>query len=277
MGPAPGLQQSALVAAIVSLTHAPMRWKIGRHIDQSSAFGYYIDQMSEPTLTSVLDRQLLLQLGDRLKRLRKARKLGTVEVAQHAGMTRNTLRAIESGDPTPSMGAYLRVMSVLGVSGELALLASGTLNPEPSGAAAERSRRAMPLIQVQVKADDGRHRLQDLQSIALHEEAVRLVKDRPDLLQAAKDTAKRWVASGDPRSAVLWREWLDIMESGAWRKVLARTRHAQQLRQASPLVTALPATVRDDILAQVVRLKHGIALGAEPGPSSSVRPVGEST
>jgi hypothetical protein len=34
--------------------------------------------MSGPDNTSVLERQLLLQLGDRLKRLRKSRGLGTV-------------------------------------------------------------------------------------------------------------------------------------------------------------------------------------------------------
>lgn len=48
-----------------------------------------------------------LQLGDRLKGLRKAQRLGTVEFAARAGITRNTLRAVESGDPAPSMGTYL--------------------------------------------------------------------------------------------------------------------------------------------------------------------------
>lgn len=36
----------------------------------------------------LLERQLLLQLGDRLKRLRKTQRLGTVELAARAGMTR---------------------------------------------------------------------------------------------------------------------------------------------------------------------------------------------
>ena len=38
----------------------------------------------------LLERQLLLQLGDRLRRLRKSQGLGTVEMAQRADMTRNT-------------------------------------------------------------------------------------------------------------------------------------------------------------------------------------------
>jgi transcriptional regulator with XRE-family HTH domain len=220
--------------------------------------------MSEPTLSSVLDRQLLHQLGDRLKRLREAQGLSTVEMAQRVGIARNTLRAVETGDPAPSIGTYLRVMSALGIGGELALLAGDTLQPPPAQSAAARSRRSAPVVQVRVLAEEGRHRLQDLQSLALHEEAVRLVKVHPNLLQQAKKTAERWLATGDPRSAVLWREWLAIMEAGTWRKVLGRTRHAQQLRQASPLVTALPKQVRDRVLGQVQSLKHGLVLGGTP-------------
>jgi transcriptional regulator with XRE-family HTH domain len=231
--------------------------------------------MSEPTLSSVLDRQLLLQLGDRLKRLREARGLGTVEMARRVGMTRNTLRAVEAGDPAPSIGTYLRVMSALGISGELALLAGDVLQPPPGQSAAARSRRGVPVVQVHVSADEDRHRMQDLQSLALHEEAVRLVKADPNLGRKAKETTKRWLATGDPRSAGLWREWLAILDAGAWRKVLGRTRHAQQLRQASPLVTALPQAVRDDILRQVQNLKQGLviggALGASPGRSARQR------
>ena len=109
--------------------------------------------------------------------------------------------------------------------------------------------------------------MQDLQSLALHEEAVRLVKASPKLLRQVKETTKRWLATGDPRSADLWREWLAILDAGAWRKVLSRTRHAQQLRQASPLVTALPEPVRDDILSQIQSLKQGLVLGSALGAS----------
>ncbi|EQD65209.1 transcriptional regulator, XRE family [mine drainage metagenome] len=54
------------------------------------------------------------------------------------------------------------------------------------------------------------------------------------------------------------------MAAGHWRKVLGRTRHAQQLRQASPLVTALPQEVRGRILEQVSNLKKGIVIGGIP-------------
>ncbi|THF66561.1 helix-turn-helix domain-containing protein [Pseudothauera nasutitermitis] len=220
--------------------------------------------MSASEISPILERQLLLQLGDRLKRLRKAQGVGTVEMAARAGITRNTLRAVEAGDPAPAIGTYLRVMSVLGVSGELALLAGDTIQPPPADSAAARSRRAAPVVQVRVSADDTRHRLQDLQSLALHEEAVRLAKADPALVQQAQDTVRRWLATGDLRSASLWREWESILGAGSWRKALGRTRHAQQLRQASPLVTILPEEARQHILQQVGDLKKGIVIGGTP-------------
>lgn len=221
--------------------------------------------MSISEINAILERQLLLQLGDRLKRLRKAQGVGTVEMAARAGIARNTLRAVEAGDPAPSIGTYLRVMSILGISGELALLAGDTLQPSPADSAAARSRRAAPVVQVRVSADDARHRLQDLQSLALHEEAVRLAKADPALVQQAQETARRWLATGDARSASLWREWQRILAAGTWRKALGRTRHAQQLRQASPLVTILPEEMRRRILKQVSSLKKGIVIGSAPG------------
>lgn len=215
-----------------------------------------------------LDRQLLLQLGDRLKHLRKAQGLGTVEMAARVGITRNTLRAVETGDPATAIGTYLRVMSVLGVGGELALLAGDTLVPPPAGSAAARSRRARPLVEIRVAANDGRHQLQDLQSLALHVEAVRRAKADPAVIEEAVTTVRRWLAGGDPRSAGLWIEWQRILEARAWRKVLGRNQHAQQLRQASPLVTTVPDEVRRRILAEVSGLERGIALGGTSKPQN---------
>ena len=187
--------------------------------------------MSAHQATDVLDRQLLLQLGDRLRRLRKSQGLGTVDMAERVGVTRNTLRAVEAGDPATSIGTYLRVMSVLGIGGELALLAGDILQTPPADSAAARSRRDAPIVRVEVSASGAKHRLQDLQSIALHQEAVRLAKADPALVQKAEATVERWLSSGDSRSAALWREWQDILRDGTWRKALGATRRAQQLRQ----------------------------------------------
>lgn len=211
--------------------------------------------------SAVLERQLLLQLGDRLKRLRKAQGLGTVAMAQRVGISRTTLSAVEAGDPGPSIGTYLRVMSLLGVGGELALLAGDTLQPPLPDTAAARSRRAKPVVQVLVSVDETRHQIQDLQSLALHEEAVRRVRADPALLQQAQATLERWLQSGPSRSSGLWKEWQTILAQGQWRKALGRTRRAQALRQASPLTTVLPEDARQNILAQVRELRQGVLLG----------------
>jgi len=121
---------------------------------------------------SVLEWQLLFQLGDRLKRLRKSQGLGAVEMAQRVGISRTTLSAVESGDLGPSIGTYLRVMSVLGVGADLALLASDVMQPATPGSAAARPRRTRPAVQVLVSADSAQHQAQDLQSLALHTEAA---------------------------------------------------------------------------------------------------------
>ncbi len=102
-----------------------------------------------------------------------------------------------------SIGTYLRVMSALGISGELALLAGDVLQPPPVQSASTRSRLGVPVVQVHVSVDEDRHRMQDLQSLALHDEAVRLVKADPKLGRKAKETTMRWLATGDPRSAGL--------------------------------------------------------------------------
>ncbi|WP_295380767.1 helix-turn-helix transcriptional regulator [uncultured Pseudacidovorax sp.] len=213
-------------------------------------------------LSGVLERQLLLQLGDRLKVLRKSRKRSMADVAQCAQISRTTLAAIEAGDPGPSMGNYVRVMAVLGVAGDLALLASDALQAAAANTAGARSRRPRPSVQVTVSTDDAHHRAQDLQSLALHEAAVRLVRDDPALLAQARATLQRWMSAGSTRSTSLWHEWDAILRSNAWSKVLGRNQRAAELRQASPLTAVLPENVRADVLAQVRALKKGVQLGA---------------
>ena len=86
--------------------------------------------------STVLQLHLLIQLGARLRELRKSEGLSTVEMANLVGVSRATLRAVEAGDPTPSMGTYLRVMSALGIVGDLALLADDVMRPATSNTAA---------------------------------------------------------------------------------------------------------------------------------------------
>lgn len=238
------------------------------------AFAKNNDQMNTSTLSAVIERQLLLQLGERLSRLRQDKRLGTVEMAALAGISRNTLRAIEAGDPGPAMGNYLRVMSVLGVAADLALLCGDTLHPASARSAAGRSSRIAPAVQVRISVDPTKHQLQDLQSLALHEEAVRQVKTNPDLLAQARQTAECWLDRGESRSRGLWCEWIEILDAGAWRKVLGRSRRAQQLRQASPLVTVLTEPCRQQVLQQVRALREGMEISSDlASPAEPAKPV----
>lgn len=222
-------------------------------------FGYYTTRMS--TDMSLMNRHLLLQLGDRLRALRKARGMTADQLALAAGITRKTLRSVESGDPSPAIGTYLRVMAALGVNGELALLADGTLSPAPPGTAAARSRRLPPTVKVEIDPSAATHKTQDLLSIALHEEAVRLIKRDPQLAEKAKSTLDGWMNSQPTsRSMSLWREWAAILSNSTWKKVLALTARAQQLRQASPLGAVVPDEVRRRVLEQFATHRKGVVL-----------------
>lgn len=216
---------------------------------------------------SILDQQLLHQLGDRLKRLRKERRLGTVAVAELAGISRPTLRAVETGDPNTSIGVYLRVMSALGLGGELAILASDALTPSVPHTAAARSRRAQPVVTVTVSADRSSSDLHDLQSLALHRAAYELMKKDDELRLRALETVRSWQQNKpNSRSASLWREWELILAKKALSRVLRRSAHAQQLRQASPLPSTLPADLRQSLLAEVSQLKRGIIVAGQVPP-----------
>lgn len=224
--------------------------------------GHDSEQMISTQLSSVLERQLLLQLGHRLRHLRKSQGLGTVEMASRVDISRNTLRAIENGDPAPSIGSYLRVMSVLGVSGEFAMLAGDSITrTTQQRTAPARSRRINPVVQVVITADASRHTVEDLQSVALHQAAVDLVKVNPALLVQTEQTLARWMAKGPSRSNSLWLQWEAILHNRQWRKVLAYSRRAQELRQSSPLVTILPQETRKLVLDQIAALKKGVVMG----------------
>lgn len=219
---------------------------------------------------SVLDLQLLHQLGDRIKRMRKTRGLGTVAMAHQVGISRTTLYAVESGDPNVSMGTYLRVMACLGISGELAMVASDVMQPAQADTAAGRSHRPRPTVQVTVSTDTTRHQVQDLQSLALHGAAVRLVKADSMLRDQASRVVQKWL-NDDPtsRSAPLWQEWQMILKTGSFRRASGRSVHAQQLRQASPLTTILPPAMRLSILQEVSQLKAGLVLGEPTAAAGS--------
>jgi len=61
----------------------------------------------------------LTALGARLRLARLRRRYSAESVAARAGITRVTLARVEKGDSGTSMGAYVAVMRVLGLQGDL--------------------------------------------------------------------------------------------------------------------------------------------------------------
>ena len=73
------------------------------------------------TLPSV--QRLLVELGENIRLARLRRQFSAELVAQRAGISRNTLRAIEHGDPGVQFGAYANVLFSLSLENDLKHLA----------------------------------------------------------------------------------------------------------------------------------------------------------
>jgi transcriptional regulator with XRE-family HTH domain len=76
---------------------------------------------TQPPLPSAA--RALAAAGENLRLARLRRGLSVTLVAERAGMSRPTLRAVERGEPRVSIGAYANVLHCLGLEKELSLLA----------------------------------------------------------------------------------------------------------------------------------------------------------
>jgi len=65
------------------------------------------------------NRRLLEQFGENIKLARKRRGYTQVLISERTGLSRMTIRKIEKGDPTVSIGHYLAVLGVLGLADDL--------------------------------------------------------------------------------------------------------------------------------------------------------------
>ncbi len=59
------------------------------------------------------------ELGERMRLARLRRKLTTVLFAERMGVSRETLRRLEAGDPNIAFGTYMRALRVLGLDQDI--------------------------------------------------------------------------------------------------------------------------------------------------------------
>jgi len=75
-----------------------------------------------PTFPVVLKQ--LEAFGERLRLARMRRKLAVELFSERMGVSRETLRRMENGDPTIAIGTYVRALRVLGLEKDLDVLAA---------------------------------------------------------------------------------------------------------------------------------------------------------
>lgn len=67
--------------------------------------------------------RMMQTLGENIRLARLRRDLSSEQVAERAGISRNTLIKIEKGDDGVAIGMYLRVLIVMGLQDNLLLVA----------------------------------------------------------------------------------------------------------------------------------------------------------
>ena len=77
----------------------------------------------KPTSPHPAVQRLLRELGENMRLARLRRGFSMELVAQRAGMSRTTLRAVESGEPAVTLGSYANVLHSLGLHVDLAMIA----------------------------------------------------------------------------------------------------------------------------------------------------------
>ena len=99
-------------------------------------------------------RQPAEQLGARLSRLRKARRLRQSDAATRAGMSRVTAGRVERGDPRQSLGQILRYLDAIAPGTDLLSLLQGKDPSLIALDAAETTRRVRVMTPVQMNELD---------------------------------------------------------------------------------------------------------------------------
>ena len=97
------------------------------------------------------------------------------------------------------------------------------------------------------------HQFAEERSLALHREVARRLRDRPELLESARERVRSWLETGSV--SVFWTDaWSEVLD-GTVEEVIARitdpAEHSRDLRQTSPFAGVLDPRVRWEILRRV--------------------------
>jgi transcriptional regulator with XRE-family HTH domain len=68
-------------------------------------------------------QKVVTTLGENIKLARLRRKYSTQQVSERANISRPTLLSIEKGNPNVSIGAYVKVLMVLGLEKDITTVA----------------------------------------------------------------------------------------------------------------------------------------------------------
>ncbi len=78
---------------------------------------------SKAPLAFPSEAKLLTELGERLRLARLRRRITAVVVAERANISRPTLAKVERGDPSVTLGSYLRILAIYGLENDLSIVA----------------------------------------------------------------------------------------------------------------------------------------------------------
>jgi transcriptional regulator with XRE-family HTH domain len=78
---------------------------------------------SKAPLAFPSESKLLQSLGERLRLARLRRRHTAVLVAERANISRPTLAKVERGDPSVTLGTYLRILAIYGLENDLSIVA----------------------------------------------------------------------------------------------------------------------------------------------------------
>lgn len=80
--------------------------------------------MARKTIKLTPETELVIEnMGIRIQKARLRRNILADVLAEHAGISKGTLSAIEKGEPTVSIGAYVAVLNALGIVQDLEVVA----------------------------------------------------------------------------------------------------------------------------------------------------------